>query len=74
TQSQNITQLSVESLMSRHPKLICADDLAVTALRIMEEYKITVLVIEEERSSNGTLTKVPTGVIHLHDILKTGIS
>jgi len=59
--------IALPEIMTRDPKRIGADELAVTALRIMEEFKITVLV---SCHADGR----PQGVIHMHDILKTGIS
>lgn len=49
------------------PKQTEPEELAVSALRRMEEHQITVLI---SCDANG----VPTGAVHLHDILKTGIS
>jgi arabinose-5-phosphate isomerase len=52
--------------MSPNPKTITADELAITALNIMEEYKITcLLIVDAERR--------PVGIIHLHDILAAGV-
>jgi arabinose-5-phosphate isomerase len=67
TQWDNPKALSLPLIMTPSPKTITADALAVTALRIMEEHKITALVILND-------TEQPVGVVHLHDILKTGIS
>ena len=53
--------------MSTHCKTVTREMLVAEALHIMEERKITVLVvIDEERR--------PTGVIHLHDLLQAGIA
>ena len=54
--------------MSENPKSISSDTLAVSALRLMEKYSITSLFVY----SDSTLKK-PDGIIHIHDILKTGI-
>lgn len=54
-------------VMTRSPKLIEPDDLAVTALRLMEENKITALISCDEEGR-------PIGAVHMHDILKTGIT
>ncbi len=59
--------IPLEAVMTRSPKTIDEDDLAVKALRIMEECKITTLAIT---TTDGRVR----GVIHTHDILKTGIS
>lgn len=53
-------------LCSRNPKTIGAEDLAAKAVEMMERYTITTLIVTE-----GDRTIV--GVIHLHDLLKSGI-
>ena len=52
--------------MGHHPKSIQSDTLAINALREMETHKIMMLVIT-------TPDGKPHGVVHMHDILKTGI-
>lgn len=53
----------ISKYMSRNPKTISADALVEQALSIMERHSITSLaVLDAERH--------PTGVIHLHDILR----
>ena len=51
--------------MSKKPKIISSDTLASDALRIMHQSKITSLVVSENEQISG--------VVHLHDILKTGL-
>jgi len=54
-------------VMTENPKTARPDEMALEALRRMEEHKITVLiVIDEDRR--------PTGIIHLHDILRAEIN
>ncbi|MEO5363351.1 MAG: KpsF/GutQ family sugar-phosphate isomerase [Magnetococcus sp. DMHC-8] len=53
-------------VMTGNPKTIVATALAVEALRIMEENKITCLFV-------GDSGQPPVGVIHLHDILGAGL-
>lgn len=53
-------------LATKNPKTIGPDDLAARAVQIMERYSITSLVVLEE---DGALI----GVIHLHDLLKSGV-
>lgn len=67
TQYTDVQNIDLKSVMTLSPKTVGAEDLAVTALRKMEDHKITVLLI-------ATPEGEPEGVIHLHDILKTGIS
>ncbi len=55
-----------KELMTKDPKVIKRDSLAVEALNLMEKYSITSLVVTDENN------KVE-GVIHLHDILKAGV-
>jgi arabinose-5-phosphate isomerase len=59
--------IALTDVITRSPKMIAPDDLAVTALRLMEESKITVLV---SCDPDGR----PIGAVHMHDILKTGIT
>ncbi|WHI48319.1 KpsF/GutQ family sugar-phosphate isomerase [Microbulbifer sp. JMSA004] len=56
----------MEEVMSRRPKTVSADTLAAESLRIMEDYKITALVVEDEAHH-------PVGVLHMHDILRAGV-
>ena len=58
--------LKAKDIMSPNPKSIKKNLLASVALKIMEKYSITQLIVEE----NGKYI----GMIHLHDILKEGIS
>jgi arabinose-5-phosphate isomerase len=53
-------------VMTRNPKTISEDELAVKALSIMEKHSITSIVVPDD---NGKAV----GIIHLHDILKQGI-
>ena len=57
---------TAEEMMSTNPKTIEKNALAARALQIMEKHSITSLII-----TNGS--KGPTGIIHLHDILKSGV-
>jgi len=58
--------LKMNGIMTVNPKTIKASDLAVKALGIMEKHSITVLIAVDKN-------KKPDGVIHLHDILKSGV-
>ena len=61
-----IESLRAAEVATRQPKLIGADELAAKALEVMEQWAITSLVIV-----GGD--RRPTGVIHLHDILRAKI-
>ncbi len=56
----------VEDAMTRNPKVISPDSLVGEALNMMEKYKIMVLPVVNEEGK-------PVGIIHLHDILGSGI-
>ncbi|MGN7808377.1 KpsF/GutQ family sugar-phosphate isomerase [Flavobacterium sp. KACC 22758] len=60
-----IADLTAKDIMSRNPKLVSSETMAVDALNILEDFSITQLIV----SDNGEYK----GVLHLHDILKEGI-
>lgn len=57
----------VQKVMSVNPKLIQADKLAVEALKMMEDFRITALVVIGDK-------QIPVGVIHMHDLLRAGVA
>ncbi|WP_295798754.1 KpsF/GutQ family sugar-phosphate isomerase [uncultured Microbulbifer sp.] len=57
---------TMEQVMSRRPKTVSAETLAAEALRIMEDNKITALVVEDPEHH-------PVGLLHMHDILRAGV-
>jgi len=59
-------QMKAGEVMTKNPKTIEADALAVRALAVMENYSITSLIVPDQNNH-------PIGVIHIHDILKNGI-
>ena len=61
----DIMNLQARDIMCANPKHIQADELAVVALKIMEEHNITQLLVMQATSY--------IGIVHLHDILKEGI-
>lgn len=58
--------LPVEEGMTWTPRVIAGDRLAVEALKVMEEKEISVLIVVTDGK--------PAGMIHLHDILRAGVS
>lgn len=58
--------LPVEEGMTKTPRTIACDRLAVEAMRIMEELEISVLIAVQDGK--------PVGMVHLHDILRAGVS
>ena len=63
-----IFENNADFLMSKKPISITNETLAITALEIMEKHNITSLFVY----SNSDLKK-PDGIVHIHDLLKTGI-
>jgi arabinose-5-phosphate isomerase len=59
-----IDTITAADIMTKNPKVISADELAVEALNILRKYEITQLAVTD----NGLYI----GVIHLHDLLKEG--
>jgi len=57
----------MDTIMSKNPKTITAEILAAEALNLMETYKITALIVINEQ-------KKPVGVVHIHDILRSGVA
>lgn len=57
----------VEEVMTKHPKTITKDKLAMEALHLMETYKITALTVVNE-------VQKLEGVIHMHDLLSAGLA
>jgi len=64
----NIFNQTAEFLMSKDPISITSNTLAIAALELMEEHNITSLFVY----SSPDLIK-PDGIVHIHDILKTGV-
>ena len=57
-----------KQIMSKEPKSISMDTLAISALEYMEKLDITSLFVFSEKNQ-----KKPEGIIHIHDLLKAGI-
>jgi arabinose-5-phosphate isomerase len=55
-----------KACMTRYPKIIDREELAARAVQVMEQHKITSLLIVDGAGR-------PDGVVHLHDILRAGI-
>ena len=64
-----VGDLRAAHIATREPKLIGAEDLAATALDVMEEFQVTSLVVVEHRPFAR-----PVGVIHIQDILRAKVS
>jgi len=64
----DILHKTAEFLMSKDPKWISSDTLAISALELMEKHSITSLFVFSDLN-----LKKPDGIVHIHDILKSGI-
>ena len=65
TNSTDISKLVAKDIMSKNPKTINVDAMAIEALETMENNKISQILVEDN--------SVYIGVVHLHDLIKEGI-
>lgn len=63
--SQDLKGIKAGEMMTSKPKTISPDLLASFALQQMERFKITALVVAEEKNIKG--------VVHLHDLINLGL-
>ncbi len=61
-----LAEARARDVMGASPKLIKKDNMAARALQIMEKHSITSLMVSEDQVTID-------GIIHLHDLLKSGI-
>jgi arabinose-5-phosphate isomerase len=63
-QDDQLLKLNAEDVMTRHPITIDGEDLATKALNIMEQKRITsLLILDQDQKIQG--------IIHLHDLWRT---
>jgi arabinose-5-phosphate isomerase len=62
----DIRSVALDAIMTRNPSVIGQNALAAEALTIMENRKITTLVVTDEH-------KRAVGVVHMHDLLRAGL-
>jgi len=63
---KNIIELRAADIMTINPKTIFEDERALNGLILMEKYSITTLFV---KNKDGEIN----GVVHLHDLLKSGL-
>ncbi|MDZ4339558.1 MAG: KpsF/GutQ family sugar-phosphate isomerase [candidate division NC10 bacterium] len=63
---RDVLDRPAKACMTRYPKIIDREELAARAVQVMEQHKITSLLIVDGAGR-------PDGVVHLHDILRAGI-
>lgn len=61
----DINQLVAKDIMSKNPKTINSNEMAINALKTLERNNITQILVEDKDTF--------VGVVHLHDLLKEGI-
>lgn len=66
SKNQNIEDFNAKNLMSLNPQKISSDTLASKALEIMNQHKITQLVVEDDNKYKG--------LIHMHNIINEGLA
>ena len=64
-ENDTFSHLTARDIMTKNPKLVQANAMVIDAFQVLEDFKITQLVVVK----NDTYI----GVLHLHDILKEGI-
>ena len=64
-ENETFSHLTARDIMTKNPKLVQANAMVIDAFQVLEDYKITQLVVVEN--------DIYIGVLHLHDILKEGI-
>ena len=65
----NLHALTVDQIMTKNPISINRNSLAVKALSLMNNKKITSLCVYDQKNKNKTI-----GVLHIHNILGANIS
>lgn len=63
----NIYSTCIDEVMSKNPKTIPSDTKATEALAIMQCHKITSLIVSDDNQNVA-------GLLHIHDLLRAGIS
>ncbi|MCJ2046985.1 KpsF/GutQ family sugar-phosphate isomerase [Methylobacterium sp. J-078] len=62
----DLDSLAVEALMSARPRTVAPETLLAKALEIQESMKITALIVVEN--------ECPVGLVHYHDLLRSGVA
>ncbi len=64
--TNDIFSLKVDEVIGKNPKTVDQERLAVKAAKMMEDYRVTSLLVVDKE-------KKPVGIIHLHDIMQAGV-
>ncbi len=63
----DFSKVTAADMMTKNPKVIKPNALAVAAIEAMENFNITQLVVTDDSHK-------PIGLLHLHDLVKAGLS
>jgi arabinose-5-phosphate isomerase len=63
--SDNISNITAKEIMSKNPKTITSDSMAIEARKLMESSEISQLIVLKNNKY--------AGVIHIHDLIREGI-
>jgi len=63
--NSNYSKLTAAEVMSKNPKTIQMEELAVNALQLMREKNITQIIVMNKQSYSG--------MMHVHDLLREGL-
>jgi arabinose-5-phosphate isomerase len=61
----SFAELTAQDIMTKNPKTTNSEAMVIDAFHMMENFKITQLIVVDDSEFKG--------VLHLHDILKEGI-
>ncbi len=61
----SIDRISAAEIMTKKPKTIASDEMAVTALEVLKQNEITQLVVADKNTY--------LGMLHLHDLVREGL-
>jgi arabinose-5-phosphate isomerase len=64
-EKDSFADLTARDIMTQNPKTTTSDAMVIDAFHLMENFKITQLIVVDDSEFKG--------VLHLHDILKEGI-
>ena len=65
---ENLSQMNVDQIMTKNPISIEKNSLAVKALSLMSEKKITSLCVYDKKNKKKTV-----GILHIHTLLQSSI-
>lgn len=58
--------MPVTEAMTKNPRVISPNTLAMEAVRIVEQWEVSAIIIVEDGR--------PVGMVHIHEILKAGVA